>query len=58
MNVKTGIEAEHFLEKEYLNGIFVTVWVAAFVLDPSAYSLSSSWFLEFYFVRQQYCCAN
>jgi hypothetical protein len=42
MNVKTGIEAKHFPEKEYINGILVAVWVAAFVLDTSAYSLSSS----------------
>jgi hypothetical protein len=27
MNVEIGTEAVQFLEKEYINGIFVAVWV-------------------------------
>jgi hypothetical protein len=31
MNVEIGTEAAQFPEKEYINGIFVAVWVAVFV---------------------------
>jgi hypothetical protein len=30
MNVEIGTEAAQFPEKEYINGIFVAVWVAAY----------------------------
>jgi hypothetical protein len=35
MNVEIGAEAALFPEKEYINGIFVAVWLAREVERPS-----------------------
>jgi hypothetical protein len=53
MNVKIGTEAQHFLENKNINGILVAVWVAAFVLDTSAYTHSCAPLLFRYHLAPQ-----
>ncbi len=41
MNVEMGTEVPHFLEKEYINGIFVTVHLP----DPAYFSFYTTFML-------------
>ncbi len=47
MNVEIGTEAAQFPEKEYINGIFVAVWVALSMQILKRLSQKKSWHCPF-----------